>query len=83
MVTYKGSIKRTFCENEEDVTEATKNFISQFQNEKGISSRKGRLKGRQYFKSALTRFIYDTFIRALKEITQERRLERIQNEKAA
>ena len=80
---YKGSIRRTFCQNEEDVSDATRKFILQFQNEKGISSKQGRRKGRQYFKAALTRFIYDTFIRALTEIAQERRYERIRTKKLA
>lgn len=68
---FKASLKKYECQNKKEVSDNTDKFIDKFQDAEKQSRKYGRRKARQYFKGNKCSFIYNEYVRAMKDVRKE------------
>ena len=69
---FKNTLKKFECLDKKDVSRHTDNFISMFQDNENTSKIEGRRKVRQYTKGKECSFIYENYLRAMRDIRKEK-----------
>lgn len=68
---FKAELKKYACTNKHEVVKHAKDFIEKFQDAEKNSKHVGRRKARQYFKGKECSFIFDEYLRAMKDVRKK------------